>query len=150
MVVNEQGVAVRLWEPGDDDALLAGFVDAYNRPPWNDAWSLATAAVYLGELRGIPRSATLVAVADSQFVGATTFHARTWQDESEIYIDEFFVAPAAQRRGVGHALMEGIRAFAADAGISDLVLLTDRDVPAFDFYRAHGFREGTRQVFMIG
>lgn len=145
-----QTVVIRPWEPGDDDALLTGFVDAYNCPPWNDAWTPATAAAYLGELRGIPRSATLVAIADSQFVGATTLHARTWQDESEIYIDEFFVAPAAQRRGVGRALMEGIRAFAADAGIGDLVLLTDRDVPALEFYRAHGFREGTRQVFMIG
>ncbi|WP_157549748.1 hypothetical protein [Microbacterium sp. Leaf288] len=66
--MDELSVAVRPWEPGDDDALLAGFVDAYNRPPWNDAWTLATAAVYLGELRGIPRS---TASLDSCYNAAT-------------------------------------------------------------------------------
>ena len=64
-----QTVVIRPWEPGDDDALLAGFVDACNGPPWNDAWSLATAAAYLGELRGIPRSASLVAVARPRRAG---------------------------------------------------------------------------------
>ena len=99
---------IRPWEPGDDEALRAGFVDAYNGQPLNDAWTSATAAAYLGELRGIPRSPVLVAVDDSQFVGATFFPARTWQDESEIYIDEFFASP--RRIGTASAVTRQVSA----------------------------------------
>lgn len=141
---------VRRWTPEDEDEVVAGFIDTYNAEPWNDAWAPETAAQYLAEFRAMPRAIALVALLGERVVGAAYFHARTWQDGSEIYIDEFFVFPQAQRRGVGRALVAAIRAVAAEVGAADLTLLTDRDVPAFDFYRGLGFREGRTQVFMIG
>lgn len=143
-------IAVRQWVPEDEDSVLAGFIDTYNGEPWNDDWNLSSAAQYLGEFRAMPRAITLVAIAEHRLVGAAYVHARTWQNASEIYIAEFFVFPAAQRRGVGRALMAEIRDRAAEVGAETLTLLTDRDVPAFEFYTAHGFREGTTQAFMIG
>ncbi|CAI9394199.1 GNAT family N-acetyltransferase [Microbacterium sp. T2.11-28] len=141
---------VRRWAPGDEEAVVAGFIDTYNGEPWNDAWVPETAAQYLAEFRAMPRAIALVALLGDRVVGAAYLHARTWQDGSEIYIDEFFVFPQAQRRGVGRALVAAIRDAAAEIGAADLTLLTDRDVPAFDFYRGLGFREGSTQVFMIG
>lgn len=146
----QSDVTVRQGAPVDDDAVLAGFVETYNGEPWNDAWTTETAAAYLAELRGAPRSSILVALIDDHIAGAALFHARTWQDASEIYIDELFVFPTAQRRGVGRALVAAIRDHAAESGFESLTLLTDRDVPAFDFYVGLGFREGRSQVFMIG
>jgi len=141
---------VRRWAPENEEEVVAGFIDTYNAEPWNDAWVPETAARYLGEFRAMPRAIALVAVREERVVGAAYLHARTWQDGSEIYIDEFFVFPQAQRRGVGRALVAAIREAAAEIGAGDLTLLTDRDVPAFDFYRGLGFREGRTQVFMIG
>jgi len=143
-------VTVGLWTAELEGAVVSGFVETYNGEPWNDAWTPATAAQYLAEFRGMPRATALVAVIAGRVVGAAYVHARTWQDGSEIYIDEFFVFPHAQRRGVGRALLSSIRERADAMGAEDLTLLTDRDVPAFDFYRSLGFREGSRQVFMIG
>lgn len=143
-------VVVRRWASEDDGPLLAGFIATYTVEPWNDTWSLETAGQYLGEFRAMPRSTALVALVDERVVGAAYFHARTWQDASEIFIDEFFVFPSAQRQGVGKALMAAIRDRAAEVGAETLTLLTDRDVPAFQFYAGLGFREGRTQVFMIG
>ncbi|WP_404430785.1 GNAT family N-acetyltransferase [Microbacterium lacus] len=143
-------VVVRQWASDDEDSVLDGFVATYNSEPWNDAWSRESAERYLAEFRAMPRSTVLVALVDGRVVGAAYFHARTWQDASEIYIDEFFVFPSAQRRGVGRALLAAIREEAAETGAEALTLLTDRDVPAFDFYARLGFREGKTQVFMIG
>jgi GNAT superfamily N-acetyltransferase len=143
-------VAVRQWVPEDDESVLTGFVSTYNSEPWNDTWSRETAAQYLGEFRAMPRSTTLVAIVGERRVGAAYFHARTWQDASEIFIDELFVFPSAQRQGVGRALMAAIRDGAVGVGAEALTLLTDRNVPAFEFYTGVGFRAGRTQVFMIG
>jgi len=143
-------VGVRPWTPADDISVLEGFVAAYNGEPWNDSWTLESAAQYLGEFRAMPRSTTLVAVGPDGVIGAAYFHARTWQDTSEFFIDEFFIFPASQRRGVGRALMAAVRDRAAAEGVSAVTLITDRDMPAFGFYAGLGFREGSTQVFMIG
>lgn len=143
-------ITVRPWTPADDGAVLEGFVETYNGEPWNDSWTVETAAQYLGEFRAMPRATTLVAVAPDGVVGAAYFHARTWQDASEIFIDEFFIFPTAQRQGIGRALMAAVRERAAGAGMTDITLITDRGMPAFDFYAGLGFREGSTQVFMIG
>ncbi|WP_243074157.1 GNAT family N-acetyltransferase [Microbacterium sp. SS28] len=143
-------LTVRPWRPEDDVSLIEGFVATYNGEPWNDSWTLESATRYLGEFRAAPRSTTLVAVASEGVVGAAYFHARTWQDESEMFIDEFFVFPASQRQGIGRALMAGVRDRATAEGVATLTLITDRDMPAFEFYAGLGFREGSTQVFMIG
>ncbi|MEV5069459.1 GNAT family N-acetyltransferase [Microbacterium sp. LMI12-1-1.1] len=143
-------VTVRPWRPTDDISVLEGFVATYNGEPWNDSWTVESAAQYLGEFRAMPRSTTLVAVAADRVVGAVYFHARTWQDASEIFIDEFFVFPASQRQGIGHALMAAVRDRAAAEGAAALTLITDREMPAFGFYAGLGFREGSTHVFMIG
>jgi aminoglycoside 6'-N-acetyltransferase I len=143
-------ITVRPWSPADEDAVLEGFVETYNGEPWNDSWTVETAAQYLGEFRAMPRATTLVVATPDGLVGAAYFHARTWQDTSEIFIHEFFIFPAAQRQGIGRALMAAIRDSAAADGMTDITLITDRGMPAFDFYAGLGFREGSTQVFMIG
>ena len=61
-------------------------------------------------------------------VGAVYFHARTWQDTSEIFIDELFIFPAAQRQGIGRALMAAVRELATSEGMEAITLITDRDI----------------------
>ena len=143
-------LTVRAWRPADDISVLEGFVATYNGEPWNGSWTLDSAAQYLEEFRAMPRSTTLVAVAPGGVVGAVYFHARTWQDTSEIFIDEFFIFPASQRQGIGRTLMAAVRDRATAEGMAALTLITDRDMPAFGFYAGLGFREGSTQVFMIG
>ena len=143
-------VTIRPWRSDDETAVLEGFVATYNGDPWNDSWTVESAARYLEEFRAMPRSTTLVAVAADGVVGAVYFHARTWQDTSEIFIDEFFIFPESQRQGIGRALMAAVRERATAEGMAALTLITDRDMPAFDFYAGLGFREGSTHVFMIG
>ena len=143
-------VEIRQWEPADNDAVIAGFMKTYGGAPWFDSWTPETAEQYLLEFQGMPRSATLVAVADGELAAATFFHARTWQESSEIYIDEFFVFPKFQGKGVGAALLAAVRVFATENGVASLALLTDRDKPAFEFYERNGLTAGRNQVFMFG
>ncbi len=141
---------IRAWRPADDTELIPGFIATYNGAPWFDAWTAASAAAYLSELRGNSRAAALVCVAGNRLAGGVVMHARTFQTENEIYIDEFFVFPEFQRQGIGRALLAAVREHATSIGADALTLLTDSDKPAFDFYRANGFRIGEKQAFMIG
>lgn len=143
-------LSIRPELPGDHRAVTDCFVESYNAEPWRESWTSETAERCLTELRGGSRAHSIVCVSNETVVGAAFLHARTYQDDSEIYIDEFFIRPGHQGQGVGTALLGAVRDYARSIGVSDLTLLTDNDKPAFDFYRSQGFRVGTSQVFMIG
>ncbi|MCL2595011.1 MAG: GNAT family N-acetyltransferase [Promicromonosporaceae bacterium] len=143
-------VMIRAWRPEDDTVLVTGFVETYNGAPWHEEWTFASAHRYLAEFRGIPRSWALLAFCEGEMAGAVFFHARTWQSDSETYIDEFFVFPDHQRRGVGTALLDAVRGYGESVGSIGIALLTDRDKPAYEFYRKAGLREGSLQAFMYG
>jgi len=150
VVLQDGSSTIRAEMSSDGAAIVECFVSAYNSEPWCENWTVDSAIARLGELRHRARAASLVCVIDGVVVGAAFIHARTYQDASEIYIDEFFVRPEAQGKGVGKALVEAVREYARNIGADGLTLLTDDDKPAFEFYRAQGFRVGRTQRFMIG
>jgi ribosomal protein S18 acetylase RimI-like enzyme len=49
--------------------------------------------------------------------------------------------PKHQRRGLGRALLHSLYEEAAREGYHGIVLVTDRDTPAFDLYRSEGFEK---------
>ena len=64
-------------------------------------------------------------------------------------IEELWVIPARQRRGVGSAFLARIRNSLRKKGISAIVLQTDRSLPAYDFYCRNGFSEASEQAYLI-
>ena len=57
-----------------------------------------------------------------------------------LWLHEFHVAPAYQRRGIGRRLMDELAERAAAAGLRAITLETQNtNVPAIRFYRAAGF-----------
>lgn len=80
----------------------------------------------------------LVAVADGRVVG----FVRTRPLDGALHVVQVTVAPAAQRRGIGRALMLAAERAAAEHGFTRLTLTTFRDVPFNGpFYRRLGWRE---------
>lgn len=96
---------------------------------------------YLSALLARPEFWAFAALRDGEPIGGITAHAlpMTRNESTELFIYDLAVHPTHQRRGVGRALVETLRAEAAAAGITvAFVPADDDDVHALDFYRALG------------
>jgi GNAT superfamily N-acetyltransferase len=142
-------ITVRRWSPADLRPCAALFVETFSRPPWNDRWpSLECARQYLESVAGAPGFRGHVAQSGGEILGACLGHLKPWWSGAEFFIDEMYVAPNAQRRGVGTALLEAVEAELRDAGVRRMALLTARGFGAEEFYRRRGFAASPRMVLM--
>ncbi|MBM4780812.1 MAG: GNAT family N-acetyltransferase [Archangiaceae bacterium] len=129
---------VRRLGPGDEAVARALFEmmatvfeedEASNEPP--DVTSLLRREAFWA----------LAAMEGDVVVGGLTAHAlpMTRSRSSELFIYDLAVAVEHQRRGIGRALVAGLRSLAAEAGITTVfVPADDEDTHALDFYRAIG------------
>ena len=87
----------------------------------------------------------LVAAEDTELLG--TVMLETWhpgseiaRDAGEVEVRAFAVAPGAQRRGIGRALMRAVIDMARAAGAERIVLCTQPTMTAAQrLYQAEGF-----------
>ena len=68
---------------------------------------------------------------------------------TEYLVEELGVLPAWQGRGVGSALLAGMRRVLKTKGVGTVVLFTDRTLPAYKFYIGKGFSEQKEQAFPV-
>jgi ribosomal protein S18 acetylase RimI-like enzyme len=109
---------------------------------------LAAAPSYVEELRSLGaggHGTVLVATEDTELLG--TVMLETWHSGSEIArgageveVRAFAVAPRAQRRGIGRALMRAVIDMARAGGAQRIVLCTQPTMTAAQrLYLAEGF-----------
>lgn len=84
-----------------------------------------------------------------EFIAFALGRVKHWYTGTEYMIEELWVIPARQRRGVGSAFLARIRNSLRKKGISAIVLQTDRSLPAYDFYCRNGFSEASEQAYLI-
>jgi aminoglycoside 6'-N-acetyltransferase I len=123
-------------------------IDAYNREPWLNHWTVETARRYLSELLRMERFKGFILEEGDRAAGAAFCHSRAWWTGDELFIDEFYIASGMQRKGLGGKLMAAIEEYVKAEGWEGVTLLTNRHFPARDFYLKHGFAEAEHVLFM--
>lgn len=126
----------------DRAAVTRLFRDVFTKEPWNDDWSdRKQLDAYIEDLTGQNNSLTLGCFERGRLAGLSMGHVKHWHTGTEYLIDEFCVDPSSQGRGVGTEFLRLIENYLKERGIHHIFLLTDRTVPAYDFYRKMGFTE---------
>lgn len=59
------------------------------------------------------------------------------------------ILPEMQQSGIGSEFIKAIEKDLKRKGISHIVLLAQKDVPAFRFYKKNGFEEKEETVFFV-
>jgi aminoglycoside 3-N-acetyltransferase I len=123
-------------------AMLALFSDAFEDP--QNYASAPPSSDYLQGLIASPTFIAVVALDGSQVVGGIAAYElpKFEQARSEIYIYDLAVAATHRRRGVATAMIEQLKAIAANRGAWVIYVQADHDdAPAIALYTKLGTRE---------
>ncbi len=126
----------------ESDVIGELFVSVFEKEPWNDDWSNENQLkLYIHDLVGQSNSLTFGLYEKEELIGISMGRIRRWYSGSEYYIDELCISASKQGRGIGSFFIEKIQEACKGLGLSNIFLLTDKDAPAFEFYKKRGFHE---------
>ena len=131
------------------DQVVDLFLDVFENDPWNDNWpSKEKAKQYLLDIIKIPGFIGYLSFKEDVLAGVLLGHIVKWWQGDEYFIKEFFVNPHYQGVGIGSEMIEHLQAALKKADINSVVLLTENNAPAAEFYDKKGFKVSTHTRFM--
>ena len=120
---------------------------AFGREPWNDDWSdIDQLTEYIKEISSGYHPLNYGLLRDGKLCAVSIGQVKHWWQGTEYYLDELFVDPEYQGRGVGSRFLQMIEEDIKKRGISGIFLQTDNDKPAYGFYQRRSFKELTEHV----
>lgn len=139
---SETTVRLRPGGVGDLDEVMRIMTAAFH-PSFGEGWTRSQCAGIL------PMHGVTLTIAESGKVPIGFSLVRAVADEAELLL--LAVDPAAQRRGIGQALLDDFIASALARGSHRLHLEVRDGNPAIDLYRASGFSAtGRRRAYYRG
>ena len=126
----------------DLDQAQALFISVFSKEPWNDEWELESQLPnYMTDLMGNPNSLCLGYEDKGKLIGLSLGYIFHWWQGTDYFIKEFCIETSLQCEGHGRKFLEEIELYLAQNNIKALWLLTEKTVPAYDFYQKNGFTE---------
>ena len=126
----------------DKEIITDVFTSVFTKEPWNDDWSDTNQLdMYINDLVGQGYSLTYGLFEDDELIGISMGYIKHWYRGTEYIINEFCVKTERQGAGAGSFFIVEIEKAIKELGIKQIFLLTDSNVPAYNFYKKNGFVE---------
>ena len=128
----------------DKEIIKDVFVSVFTKEPWNDDWSDGEQLdMYITDLIGQGYSLTYGLYDGDELIGISMGYIKHWYTGTEYIINELCIRTERQGAGAGSFFISEMEKAIKELGLRQIFLLTDKDVPAYDFYRKNGFVEVT-------
>ena len=128
--------------PDDREAIKSVFVSVFTAEPWCDDWSdEAQLDLYIQDLIGQGYSLTYGLYDADELIGISLGYIKHWYSGTEYIINELCIKTDRQGAGAGTFFIREIEKAIRELGLKQIFLLTDSNVPAYEFYRKNGFTE---------
>ena len=126
----------------DKEIITEVFTSVFTKDPWNDDWSNTNQLdMYINDLVGQGYSLTYGLFDDDELIGISLGYVKHWYSGTEYIINEFCIKTDRQGAGAGSFFISEIEKAIKELGIKQIFLLTDSNVPAYNFYKKNGFSE---------
>ena len=134
--------------PENLEAIKAVFVSVFTKEPWCDDWSDEEQLdLYIRDLTGQGYSLTYGLFDDTdELIGISLGYIKHWYSGTEYIINELCIRTDRQGAGAGTFFLREIENAIRELGLKQIFLLTDSNVPAYEFYRKNGFIESETNV----
>ena len=134
----------------DADNCAELFKEVFSAYPWYDNWvSFEQTRTYLMELIENPVFEGYVAYNGLNMVAVCFGHKKSWWMGKEFFIDEFYVRNESQGNGIGTRMLNYVKEVIIKEGYTRLVLLTNKGIPAEEFYIKNGFYNNQNRTVMV-
>lgn len=131
----------------DKEAIKALFKGVFTGDPWNDDWSDSRQLdLYIDDLCGQKYSLTYGLYDGEEMIGLSMGCIKHWYTGTEYMINELCIRTDRQGSGAGTFFLTKIEEAIKEMGLKQIFLLTDRDMPAYGFYRKNGYVEVSNLV----
>ena len=127
----------------DKEAIKAVFVSVFTKEPWCDDWSdQEQLDLYICDLAGQGYSLTYGLYDEAnELIGISMGYIKHWYSGTEYIINELCIKTERQGAGAGTFFIHAIEKAIKDLGLKQIFLLTESNVPAYEFYKKNGFVE---------
>lgn len=133
---------IRKLESNQMDEIKTLFKNVFMNEPWNDDWSNEEQLNnYMLDLIGNRNSLSIGMYDDEELVGVSLGSIMHWYIGTEYYIYEFFITRDRQGKGLGTKFINDIIEYVKQMDVNHIFLQTERDLPAYTFYKKAGFKE---------
>lgn len=139
---------IKKFESSDLKMCAEIMMSVYNNEHWQCQWNLETAQSYLQDYSDNKKFVGYTLWLDGIIIGAIFCHEKVWWNNSEVFVDEMFIAPDFQRQGYGAQLLNAVETYIKAHNLAGFTLSTNRFTPAPDFYRKNGFSDAEHVIFM--
>ncbi|MCQ2574418.1 MAG: GNAT family N-acetyltransferase, partial [Treponema sp.] len=126
----------------DKELIKEFFVNIFTKAPWYDDWSdKQQLDLYIIDLIGNVNSLTLGFFNNDELMALSMGYVKHWFRGTEYIINELCVKTEAQGKGIGSDFLHQMEEYLLAQGIEATFLLTERTVPAYNFYKKNGYYE---------
>ena len=126
----------------DKAAITDVFISVFTKEPWNDDWSdKVQLDMYINDLIGQGYSLTYGLYDGDELIGIALGYVKHWYSGTEYIINELCIKTDRQGKGTGSFFIAEIEKAIKELGVKQIFLLTDSNVPAYNFYKKNGFNE---------
>lgn len=134
----------------DFDDIKNLFKGVFTAPPWKDDWSDENQLnEYLLDLMKVRNPLDFGLFKDGELIGISIGNIRHWWGGTEYHIEELCIKTDQQGQGLGTKFFELIEDILHTQNITNIFLMTERTVPAYDFYKKRGFTELSEHVSFL-
>lgn len=135
-------------ELGIDDLreIKKAMLAIFSGDPWNDRWTDRQLDIYVRELIGAGNSLSFGLYECGSLIGISLGRVKHWYEGTEYWIDEFGILSERQGNGAGSYFLGKIEKILREKEIYTVVLLTERNMPAYRFYKNNGFTEQKNSI----
>lgn len=118
------------------------FKEVFSAPPWNEDWSDGDQLDnYLKDLTEVRNPLLYGLYEGKDLVGVSIGRIKHWCEGTEYFIEELCIRMDRQKKGYGKEFFSLIEKDLKEKGLDTIFLMTDRDKPAYEFYKKNGFKE---------
>jgi aminoglycoside 6'-N-acetyltransferase I len=120
----------------------------YNNELWQCRWDNQVAQIYLTDFYQHKKFVGYVIEEEGRIIGALFAHEKVWWNNSEVFIEEMFINPEYQRKGLGTELLSEVEKYVRMNNLAGITLSTNKYAPAHTFYVKNEFVDCEHVVFM--
>jgi aminoglycoside 6'-N-acetyltransferase I len=132
----------------DKEEIKDVFTSVFTKEPWYDDWSDEEQLdMYIFDLIGQGYSLTYGLYDNAgELIGISLGYIKHWYSGTEYIIDELCIKTERQGNGAGTFFIHAIEEAIKEIGLKQIFLLTESNVPAYEFYKKNGFIQSENNV----